>query len=94
MAKATVQEKIVVPLEFEEIDVRTSIQCGFRQEWIAAEGNGDAQFKSLDLSVGAGLGTPWGQVNVDLPNGERRIFRFDARELINRFVDQVFENGE
>ena len=69
-----------VEITVEEIDVSTSIECGFRQEWISGTSPSGVE---LELSCGAGCGSPWAEVRVKPKDGEVKYFRIDGRELLN-----------
>lgn len=77
-------------LKFEEIDVMTAIECGFKQTWLDGSGGG---YDSIVLTSGAGCGSPWGQLSLE-KDGETRHFRFNAQELLESMIRSVVESDD
>lgn len=78
-------------LNVEETDLDGSIGCGLRQEWITADRESDGT--QIEMSCGAGLGSPWLQIQITDSEGKKRYFRSNIAEFLQEFVDKVTEQG-
>lgn len=73
-----------IPIYLQEVTVEDAIRCGFKQEWISAEGQGE----EITLTSGAGCGSPWLQLMVKKDN-ESRYFRYDMRDFISAAMESI-----
>ena len=84
--EAKIIDTIDVPVKFEEVDTTGAIQCGLRQHWISGSCDGG---ESIELSAGAGFGSPWLQLQWNDGKGNQRQFRADMTKLISTFDEDI-----
>lgn len=76
--------KITIEIPLEETDAIGGIACGLRQEWITAE----SESLKIELSAGAGTGSPWISIRAEVPKGVR-YFRYDMRKFLAEFAQKI-----
>jgi len=75
-----------IELSFDEIDVSTSIECGFYVDHITAR-NGETEIK---LNSGAGCGSRWISGSIkDEKTGATRYFRLDASKMLTAIIGKM-----
>jgi len=84
-----ITERFAMSLEFEQIDVMRSIECGLRQTWITV--SEQPPVKSATLAVGAGLGGPWVLVTVVGIDGRTMHYRTDVRPMFQALIERAID---
>lgn len=72
-------------IEIEEVDCCGSMNTGFRMDWIEAK----TEEVEINLTCGAGCGSPWMQIRVEEAGKPPRYFRSDMRKFLSQFIDTV-----
>lgn len=62
-----------------------ALEMGFRQEWIS----GEAEGVEVNLSAGAGLGSPWLILTVKEGDADTVFEAIDVRPLLQQWANKV-----
>lgn len=73
-----------ITLEFD--DQVNAVSLGFRQSWIDGESGKGKKKTSINLSCGAGVGSPW-LLFSKTANGKTRYFAADIRKVVTQLSE-------